>query len=99
MRLRMGYRAQRWIVAVALVVGVAGIRPGGGAVQAKARDAERGPVLNLRLTVSNEFPALSRQALVGEASSIWRDGNVNLRWLTGNARPQSGTTLRVLVTP
>jgi hypothetical protein len=93
----MRLRAHGWIVAVAIVVGAAAPRTG-GALQAESREAERAPVLNLRLTVSSEFPALSRQALVAEASSIWRDGNIQLRWLTGNPPPQTGTTLRVLVT-
>jgi hypothetical protein len=94
----MSLRSHGWIVAVAIVVGAAGTRTG-SALQAESREAERAPVLNLRLTVWSEFPALSRQALVAEASSIWRDGNIQLRWLTGNPPPQTGTTLRVLVTP
>jgi hypothetical protein len=85
-------------VAVAIVVGAVGTRIG-STLEAKNSAVERAPILNLRLTVSSEFPAMSRQALVGETSSIWRDGNVQLRWLAGNPPPPTGTTLRVLVTP
>ncbi len=58
------------------------------------------PVLNLRLTASRELPNLSRTALVKEADAIWREsGHLRLRWLTGDANPDTGMTLRVLVTP
>jgi hypothetical protein len=61
--------------------------------------AEATPVLNLRLTVSSELPAISRKALVTETESIWREGHLKLRWLSGSAGPESGPSLRVLVTP
>ena len=56
------------------------------------------PVLNLRLTVSKELPNLSRTALVREADTIWREGHLRLRWLAGDANPDTGMTLRVVVT-
>jgi len=94
----MSLRPHGWIVAVVIVVGAAETR-NDATLQAKSNDGERAAVLNLRLTVSSEFPALSRQALVGETSSIWRDGNIRLRWLDSPPPPLTGTTLRVLVTP
>jgi hypothetical protein len=55
-------------------------------------------VLNLRLTTSNELSGVSQRALVNETESIWRDANVQLRWLTDHAGTDSGRPLRVLVT-
>jgi hypothetical protein len=55
--------------------------------------------LNLRLTVSEGLPQLSRRGLIAEAESIWKQGHVRLRWLAGSAEPGPGATLRVLVTP
>jgi hypothetical protein len=49
--------------------------------------------------VAEELPALSRQALVTEAEAIWRDGNVRLQWLPGDARVDPRSTLRALVIP
>lgn len=62
-----------------------------------ARSATSSPVLNLRLTVSSDLSALSRRVLISEADAIWRDANVDLRWLDGEAFPESRPSLRVLV--
>jgi hypothetical protein len=87
-----------WFVLVGVVVGVAQTSP-----RAVADDGvpavDATPVLNLRLTVSSELPGVSRKALIAETESIWREGHVKLRWLQGSANPQSGSSLRVLVTP
>jgi hypothetical protein len=90
-------RARGWLV-LAGIVGLAETAPpataNGSLIPAQA------PVtLNLRLTVSNELPGISRKALITETESIWRDGHVKLRWLAGSASAESGPSLRVLVTP
>jgi hypothetical protein len=90
-------RARGWLV-LAGIVGLAETAPpataNGGLIPAEA------PVtLNLRLTVSNELPGISRKALISETESIWRDGYVKLRWLAGSASAKSGPSLRILVTP
>lgn len=96
-RLRMTPRFRGWLV-LAGIVGIANTAPRvvavGGVIPAPAP-----AVLNLRLTVSNELPAVARKALVTETESIWRDGHVQLRWLAGSAGPESGPSLRILVTP
>jgi hypothetical protein len=75
-------------------------------IAAGARDAsspqtgasqEPAPVLDLRLIVSGDLPGLSRQALKMEATSIWRSGNVRLRWLSGTLPPDPAPRLNVLV--
>ena len=55
-------------------------------------------VLNVRLTTTNELSSVSQRALVNETESIWRDANVQLRWLTDNAETDGGRPLRILVT-
>jgi hypothetical protein len=55
-------------------------------------------ILNLRLTASNELSGVSQRALVNETESIWRDANVQLRWLTDNPDTETGRPLRILVT-
>ena len=95
MTVRLG---RGWLLLVGIVVGIAETTP-----QAAFHDpplpSASAPVLNLRLTVSNELPGLSQKGLVAETESIWREGHVQLRWLAGSAGPSSGLTLRVLVTP
>ena len=97
-RLRMTLRRSRGWFVLAGIVGLAETAPlataNGSLIPAQA------PVtLNLRLTVSNELPGISRKALITETESIWRDGHVKLRWLAGSASAESGPSLRVLVTP
>jgi hypothetical protein len=79
------------------MVGTADI-PASASRPATTTESHRALVLRLLLTVSPDLPALSRQGLVSEAASIWRD-DVSLRWLAGHESPASGATLRVLVTP
>ena len=55
-------------------------------------------VLDLRLTTSNELSGVSRQALIHETESIWREANVQLRWITDTTKPDADRPLRVLVT-
>jgi hypothetical protein len=81
-----------------IVVGVAGTAPRAARLTTP-RELAWAPVLNLRLTVSNELPGLSRQALIKETESIWREGHLQLRWLEGSEVPEPGMNLRVLVTP
>jgi hypothetical protein len=64
-----------------------------------AGTSSRFPLLNLRLTVSEGLPGMSRRALMSETEAIWRQGHIRLRWLAGGAEPDSEATLRVLVTP
>ena len=100
MRIRMTPRHGRgWLVLVGIVVGVTGTTPKAALPDPPVVDSTQFPILNLRLTASNELPGGSRRALVTETESIWREGHLRLRWLAGSASPDSGLTLRVLVTP
>ena len=87
-----------WLLLVGICVGVAESTPK-AIFQDPPLQSAPAPVLNLRLTVSHELSGLSKKGLVTETESIWRDGHVRLRWLSGSAEPSSGLTLRVLVTP
>ncbi len=42
-------------------------------------------VLNLRLTTTQALPPASLAALMDESSAIWREGHIQLRWLTGDS--------------
>jgi hypothetical protein len=81
-----------WL-ALAITLGFCGAVP---------RAADKPPVestlLNVRLTTTNELSGVSQRALVNETESIWRDANVQLRWLTDNAEADGGRPLRILVT-
>jgi len=83
---------------LACVVGIAPAAPRAVA-SAGVNPAPATAILNLRLTVSSELSGVARKALITETESIWRDGHVKLRWLTGSAGPESGRSLRILVTP
>jgi hypothetical protein len=85
------------VVLSCIAVGAARFAPNATVLAAEAPSAS--PVLNLRLTVSDELPVGSRGALTSEAETIWRRGHIRLRWLAGGAEPDTGPTLRVLVTP
>jgi hypothetical protein len=56
--------------------------------------------LKIRLTTSNELPGVSQHALINESEAIWRDANVQLRWVrdNGDAGIGSNRALRILVT-
>jgi hypothetical protein len=54
-------------------------------------------VLSLRLVATQELAPLAAQALRSEAESIWRAGNVSLRWVDGDAAPDAGAFLKMLV--
>jgi hypothetical protein len=68
-------------------------------VLAAAGSTSRFPILNLRLTVSEGLPEMSRSALMSETDAIWQQGHIRLRWLAGGAEAGPDATLRVLVTP
>jgi hypothetical protein len=90
----MHTRSKRVLVVSAIVLGFCGTVP-------RAADnpsLEPATVLNLRLTTSNELSGVSQRALVNETESIWRDANVQLRWLTDHTGTDSGRPLRILVT-
>jgi hypothetical protein len=55
-------------------------------------------VLNVRLTVSQDLPGVSQTALMKETESIWRDAQVQLRWLKAESPGDSNRPLRILVT-
>lgn len=95
--LRMTLRFRGWLV-LAGIVGIAQTAPG-AVTDGSVKPASAPAILNLRLTVSSELPGVARKALITETESIWRDGHVKLRWLAGSASPQSGRSLRILVTP
>jgi hypothetical protein len=54
--------------------------------------------LNLRLTTSSELSGISQRALVIETEAIWRDANVQLRWLSADPPSDPERALRILVT-
>lgn len=56
-----------------------------------------GLVLNLHFTTSDSLSIASRQALMAEAESIWKQGHVRLNWLRESTEAAEGATLRVLV--
>src|SRR5687767_12793266 len=68
------------------------------AAPANAVDPPRTTVLNVRLTVSQELPGVSQTALMKETESIWRDAQVQLRWLKAEGTGSSDRPLRILVT-
>lgn len=90
----MDVQSKRVLLALGIALGFCGTVP-------RAAD---GPslapptVLNLRLTTSNELSGVSERALVNETESIWRDANVQLRWITNGPDAAAGRPLRVLVT-
>lgn len=88
-----------WLT-VSIVLGFCGTVP--RAADIPSPSPETPSVVYLRLTPSNELSGLSQKALVNEAESIWRDANVQLRWISGNANANAnavaGRPLRVLVT-
>jgi hypothetical protein len=60
-------------------------------------------VLSVRLSTSSELSPVSRQALIRETESIWRDARVELRWLADGAdqekqTAEQGRPLRIVVT-
>lgn len=86
------------IATLAVVLGVCGATS-----RAADKPSLEPTVLNLRLTTSNELPPVSQRALVDESEAIWRDANVQLRWLTGKTGPANSDSgaerpLRILVT-
>jgi hypothetical protein len=91
----MTVRSKRVAVVCAIVLGSCG-----AVVRAADKPSVEPPtVLNLRLTTSNELSGVSQRALVIETESIWRDANVQLRWLTdnNNTSTEVGRPLRILV--
>src|SRR5688572_17710521 len=68
------------------------------AAPASAVDSPRSTILNVRLTVSQELPGVSKTALLKETESTWRDAQVQLRWLKAESAGDSDRPLRVLVT-
>jgi hypothetical protein len=90
----MDVRSKRALVVIAIVLGFC------GAVPRAADKLPAGPptILGLRLTASNELSGVSQRALVNETESIWRDANVQLRWLTDSPDAETGRPLRILVT-
>jgi hypothetical protein len=81
------------VVGIALGIGVWGAAP--RAADEPSLDAPT--ILNLRLMTSSELPRVSERALMNETESIWRDANVQLRWITSNTDTNSGRPLRILV--
>jgi hypothetical protein len=89
----MHVRSRHVAVVLAIVLGLC------GAVPRAAEKASPPPtVLNLRLTTSDELSSVSQRALVNESEAIWRDANVQLRWLTDATNADAGRPLRILVT-
>jgi hypothetical protein len=89
----MDIRFRRALVVSAIVLGFCGAVPRA----ADKPSVEPPTVLNLRLTTSNELSGVSQRALVNETESIWRDANVQLRWLKDNTSTDVGRPLRILV--
>ena len=90
----MSVQSKRVWLAVGVAFGFCGTVP-------RAADnpsLEPPAVLNLRLAISNELSGVSQRALVNESESIWREANVQLRWLTNNSKAAAERPLRILVT-
>jgi len=90
----MSTQSKRISVVLGIVLGLWGTAPRA----ADKPSLEPPTVLNLRLTTSDELSGVSQRALVNETESIWRDANVQLRWITDNTNGDSGRPLRILVT-
>ena len=76
----------------AALVSPAGERP----VQAAAsRSASL--VLNLRMVVTQEMPALTRLSLMAETEAIWSDAPVRVRWIDKDIDAEGQPLLRVFV--
>jgi hypothetical protein len=89
----MRARSAHVLFVLAIVLGVCGSVPRA----ADKGSLERPTVLNLRLTTSSELSGVSERALMNETEAIWRDANVELRWLTDNPQADTGRPLRILV--
>jgi hypothetical protein len=92
----MGFRRISGCLILVGLVGAVQTTP--TAAPANAVDSPRSTVLNVRLTVSQELPGVSQTALMKETESIWRDAQVQLRWLKAENTGGSDRPLRVLVT-
>ena len=90
----MSTRSTHALVVVAIVLGFWEIAPRA----ADKTSLGRPTVLSLRLTTSNELSGVSQRALMRETESIWRDADVQLRWLTDNSNTGAERPLRILVT-
>jgi hypothetical protein len=55
-------------------------------------------IVKVRLNTSNDLSGISQQALINESEAIWRDANVQLRWVSENTGVDSDRPLRILVT-
>jgi hypothetical protein len=82
------------LVVLALVLGFFGIEPRAADNASLARPT----VVSLRLATSSELSGVSQRALVNETDAIWRDANVQLRWLEDNLEGDTERPLRILVT-
>jgi hypothetical protein len=90
----MKAESKHLLVILAIVLGFFGIAPRA----ADDASTDRPTVLSLRLTTSSELSGVSQRALVNETDAIWRDANVQLRWLKDNADREAERPLRILVT-
>ena len=90
----MGMGSKRVLIAFGIVLGFCVTVP-----RAADRASSQSPaVLHLRLLTSNELSGVSQRALVNETSAIWRDANVELRWVSDEKGVDVERPLRVLVT-
>ena len=90
----MNAGSHRVLVVLVIVLGFCGIAPRA----ADRTSIDQPTVLSLRLTTSSELSGVSQRALVNETNAIWRDANVQLRWVKDNTDLAADRPLRILVT-
>jgi hypothetical protein len=86
--------SRRGWLALGIVLGFCGTVPRA----ADKPSVDSTTVVKVRLTTSNELSGISQQALINESEAIWRDANVQLRWVRNNTGADSDRPLRILVT-
>lgn len=81
------------VVLASILIGALQVAPYGRVLSATPAPQE----LTLALTTTQVLPPNSEAALIGEATAIWRDSRIRLRWLDAEEREEKAPDLRVLV--
>ena len=89
-------RSLGWLVFSVLVAGAAGPTRG---THVLAATADSQSALILRLTGADRLSPFSKVALQKQVESIWRAGQVRVRWLGSKPDASAAPALTILVTP
>src|SRR5262245_16351732 len=81
------------VVLASILIGALHIAPDSRVLSATPAPQE----LTLALTTTQALAPASEAALIGEATAIWRDSRIRLRWLNADEREDTAPDLRVLV--